>query len=167
MKRSSFKLKLPDPQKQLKEAYKEAKRQARLLGLKGRSRTGAIGSYYEGEWIPSKWELECKKYLRFLEKAGKIKDLSKETITYTVYNENGESRTEKIEIDFCFFHNELNRPCRWDAKPPKVAHTRQGRRYPQKVHELWKFKFEQLKFCQPDYDYRILEKGRIWRDIDI
>lgn len=158
MKNSGFKPKLlPDPQRQIKEEMKLAKLRQRALN---RSRTGAIGSYYEGEWVPSKWELEWKKKLRILENAGKIKDLRKEVITFYIYNEFGEKKSLQIEIDYCFYHVNWKKNCRWDAKPPKVVHTKHGRKYPQKIHSGWLTRFEILKFCEPEHDYRILEKGR-------
>lgn len=128
---------------------------------------GAVGQYHEGEWVPSKWELHCKQILRAMEDAGRIENLRKEILSYTIYNDADEARVEKIEMDFCFYHKELKRECRWDAKPPKTAHTKRGRNYPQKKHASWFVRYEQLKFCQPDYFYQILEKGKVWIGIDI
>lgn len=161
MKRSPFKHKHPDPQAQLKAEHKLLKMRERALGIKGRSRSGARGQYFEDEWIPSQWELACRKQLRWMEKAGKVENLRKEVVTFVIYNAEGTPKVLQMEIDLCFFHKDLNRECRWDAKPPKVVHTKWGRRYPQKLHAEWLFKFELLKFCQPNYDYRILEKGRV------
>lgn len=168
MKRSGFKRKAPmtDAQRQVYEAHREVKREMQRLRI-SRSRTGAIGSYYNGEWIPSKWELECRKKLHWMEKAGEIENLRKDTITFSVFNSGGLEKKLQIEIDFCFYHKGLSRHCRWDAKPPKVVHTRHGRRYPQKIHAGWMERFELLRFCEPDYSYRILEKGNTYEGIDI
>lgn len=168
MKQSPLKRKTEaDPQAQIKEAHKEYKLRARAMGLGGKSHTGSRGQYYKGEWIPSEWQLECLQLLEFREKIGEIVDLASQIdIDYTIYNERGQSMELTINMDFVFFDNNLNRSCRWDAKPPKVAHHKGGKSYPQAKHKEWLLKFKQLKFCQPDYDYRILEKGRTWRDYD-
>lgn len=162
MKRSGFARKEPitEAQRQLREAYKLSKK-------KGRSRSGAIGEYVDGEWIPSQWEKHCKAELMLMFKAGEITEPKKEVVTYKIFNEAGVFLVEQIEIDFCFYHNGLKRHCRWDAKPPRVQHTKHGRRYPQKLHAEWLHKFKHLQFCQPDFNYRILEKGNTWRSIDI
>jgi hypothetical protein len=162
VKRSTIQRKpaLTEAQKQLRDAYRQAKQ-------KGRSRSGARGEYVDGEWIPSQWEKHCKAELMLMYKAGEITEPTKQVITYTLFNEAGVGITEQIEIDFCFYHNNLKRHCRWDAKPPKVAHTKHGKRYPQKLHAEWLHKFKLLQFCEPDFNYRILEKGNTWRGIDI
>lgn len=166
MKRSAFKRKPPATPAQ-KQWRNERSEWRAKFGTKGRSSTGASGSRYKGEWIPSQWQLECLKLLEHREVNGEIEDLQSQiTIEYTIYNEAGQSMTETIEIDFVFFDKTLNRHCRWDAKPPKVVHTKHGRLYPQNKHRDWLTRFKQLKFCQPDYDYRIIEKNRTWRDFD-
>ena len=181
MKRSGFKNKvLTSAQRQIKEETKKWKRDIKLLSWhnselansKGRrangSRSGARGQYYKGEWIPSQWQLECLKILELREKAGEITDLvSQEDVQFKIYNEAGEVLELKINIDFCFFDKSINRRCRWDAKPPKTVHTKHGKKYPQKLHEGWLQRFEILKFCQPDFDYRILEKGKCYEDLDL
>lgn len=175
MKRSPFKRKLLTPaQVQLREETRKYKQDLKASSLstgynkRNGSRSGAKGQYYKGEWIPSQWQLECLKILELREKAGEITDLtSQEDIRFKIYNEAGESLELNINLDFSFFDKSINRHCRWDAKPPKVVHTRHGRKYPQKLHEGWLQRFEILKFCQPDYDYRILEKGNCWRDLDL
>jgi len=170
MKRSAFKPKLPltPAQQQIKEETRRWKADMRSLGKTQGSRTGARGQYYKGEWIPSQWQLECLKLLELRETAGEILDLQSQVdISYVVYNEAGETRSYNINIDFCFFDKNINRHCRWDAKPPKVVHTKSGRKYPQKIHAEWNLKFDQLKFCQPDYDYRILIKGNCYYFSDL
>lgn len=175
MKRSGFKNKvLTSAQRQIKEETKKWKQDLKQLSVKtgfnqrSGSRSGARGQYYKGEWIPSQWQLECLKVLELREKAGEIIDLvSQEDIQFKIYNEAGEVLELKINIDFCFFDKSINRRCRWDAKPPKVVYYRSGKAYPQKIHAEWLLRFEILKFCQPDYDYRILEKGKCYEDLDL
>jgi len=180
VKRSAFKPKLPltPAQQQIKDETRRWKREVKLLAYHNsslkkaysvsNSRTGARGQYYKGEWIPSQWQLECLKLLELRETAGEILDLQSQVdISYTVYNEAGETRSYNINVDFCFFDKNINRHCRWDAKPPKVVHTKSGRKYPQKIHAEWNLKFDQLKFCQPDYDYRILIKGNCYYFSDL
>lgn len=168
MKRSGFKRKEPetDAQRQLREAHREAKRALGSLG-RNRSRSGARGSYYNDEWIPSQWELECRKMMHWREKAGEVSNLRKEVITFKLLREDGLEKVLQIEVDLCFFHNGLKRECRWDAKPPRVQHTKWGRRYPWSLHREWLLKWELLQFAQPEYDYRILEKGNCYAGIDI
>lgn len=175
MRRSGFKNKVLTPaQRQIKEETKKWKQDLKQLSVKtgfnqrSGSRSGARGQYYKGEWIPSQWQLECLIMLEWRERAGQITDLeSQNRIPFTIYNEAGEPLTLEIEIDFCFFDKNINRPCRWDAKPPKVTHTKSGRKYPQKIHADWNTRFDILKHCQPDYDYRILEKGNCYEDLDL
>jgi len=152
--------KLTDAQRQLREAYKLGK-------VKLRSRTGAIGSFYEDQWVPSQSQLGCYKLLKQMERQGKIQDLKhQEQIAFSVFREDGLRKVIQINIDFVFFHRGINRPCRWDWKPPRVVHTKNGRRYPQKIHEGWFERFELLKFCEPDFDYRILTKESYdWIDL--
>jgi hypothetical protein len=167
VKRSAFKRKEPDPQAQIKEAHREYKKRSRLLGGRGRSRTGAIGSYHEGQWVPSQGQLGAYKMLQAMERKGVIKDLvHEEVITFKLFNEFGQVKTEQINIDYVFFHNGINKSCRWDWKPPRVVHTKQGRKYPRKIHADWFKRFELLQFCQPDHDYRILDKESYeWIDL--
>jgi hypothetical protein len=180
MKRSYIKPKAPltSAELQIRDEFRKYKQERRaliaanspLLEMRGgtNSRSGARGRYHKGEWIPSKWQLNCLILLEWREKIGEITGLvSQDIIPFTVYNECGIPHQMTIEIDFCFFDKNINRPCRWDAKPPKVSHTRSGRKYPQKLHEAWLQRFELLKFCQPDFDYRILEKGNTWLDTDL
>lgn len=171
MRRSGFKHKAPltQAQRQIKEETRRWKADMRSLGKpQGSSRSGARGQYYKGEWIPSVWQLECLRALEWREKAGEIDGLvSQEDIKFKIYNEAGKYLDLCINIDFCFFDKSIKRYCRWDAKPPKIVHTKQGRKYPQKLHEAWLLKFDLLKFIQPDFDYRILEKGNCWKDLDL
>lgn len=134
----------------------------------GKSRSGARGGYHKGEWIPSTWQLNCLKYLENLEKEGKIKDLESQVdLEFTIYNEAQQPMKLKLNMDFVFFDNRINRPCRWDAKPPKRVHTKWGKKNPWKIHEAWLDRYEILKFCQPDFNYRILEKNNVTEGIDI
>lgn len=175
MKRSPFKAKVLTPaQRQLKDEHRKYRQDLKALsqqtGFNKRSgsRSGARGQYYKGEWIPSQWQLECLKMLELREKAGEIADLiSQEDIRFKIYNEAGQALELSINIDFTFFDKSINRQCRWDAKPPKTVHTKHGKKYPQKLHEGWLQRFEILKFCEPDYDYRILTKGNCYEDLDL
>lgn len=169
MRRSQFKPKiLTDAQRQIKEEWRKHKADLRAIGQAGKSRTGARGSYHNGTWVSSQWELECLKMLELRQEAGRIKDLKhREIITFSLYNEAGQRHKLQIEMDFTFFDLDINRYCRWDAKPPKVVHTKSGRKYPQKIHEAWLQRFELLQFAQPDFNYRLLVKGNCWEEYDL
>lgn len=168
VKRSPLKRKILTPaQEQIREETRRWKMDMKALGQKSRGRSGALGQYHAGEWIPSRWQLECLKILELREKAGEITNLeSQPIIPFTIYNEAGERMDLKIEIDFTFHDKNINRNCRWDAKPPKVVHTKHGRRYPQKLHAEWMLRFKLLQFCQPDFDYRILTKDNCYLETD-
>lgn len=157
MKKSGFKRKpaLTDAQRQQRDELLKWKRENRARG-----RSGALGSYHKGEYIPSRWQKECLIMLEWREKAGEISDLESQVdIPFTIYDQCGNPLDLMINVDFTFFDENLGRDCRWDAKPPKVVHTKHGRRYPQKLHEAWLLRWKLLQFVEPDFDYRLLEKG--------
>lgn len=168
MKRSAFRHKLPDPQQQIRDAHKEYKRRARAFGQGGRSRSGARGEYHEGVWSSSQWELECKKFCLWRLRAKEISNYRyREIITYEIFRFDGLKITEQIEVDHCFYDEIMKREVRADSKPPKVVHTKQGKRYPWKLHEGWFVRWDQLKIIQPEFEYQIWEKGNCYVGIDI
>ena len=188
MKNSGFKRKPPDPQKQIKEAHRDHKREMRKLmesnsplaqamqevecASKGKSRSNAKGRWYKGVYFKSTWQLSCWNELEEKQSRGLIRDLKhEEIVTYIIKREDGAEHKEQIEVDYSYFDIGLNRAVRADAKPLRYRiYWRNGKRVKydaDKGREDWFRRWEQLKFLQPDFMYVIWRQHSTWRGIDI
>jgi hypothetical protein len=171
MKRGYIQRKPPltDAQKQIKEAYRQAKVEIKQY-VKGKSTSGAKSCQWKGVKFKSEWERDVYKELYYKQQAKLIRDLDTHVIvTFPLYNEAGEVKKEQIEVDFTYFDIELNRSVRLDAKQPKFAVNKRTlkRTNLDAKRKDWFLRWEWLQFSQPDHMYVILRKHSTWRGIDI
>lgn len=156
MKRSAFKREpLTDAQRQLKDAWKQAKSSLKP----GRKRISSRRCQYKGIKFDSHWERDCYIVLEERQNRGEISDLkTNEIITFSIKNDAGKEMKMQINIDFHFYDNRLKRHVRADAKPPKKL---------DRQRESWFMRWNLLQLVEPDFDYVIYRQHSTWRDVDI
>lgn len=157
MKRSQIKRKAPDPQAQLKEVLREAKKsfggkrldgpieygtlQTKTWNTRKRNKYGAIKTYCEDIRHDSKLEAGHAKELRLAQKAGLIRDLEfQKDFVLTV---NGKQICIYI-VDFYYFHIGDNRWVGADSKGKETA--------------VFKLKFKLTKAIYPAIDWVLFKK---------
>jgi hypothetical protein len=164
VKRSGFKMKMPDPQKQLKEALKLHK-----ASFKGNT-TGVISGrkcYEDGIRFDSHWEREVYRELKLRQAAGEIAFLeTHKTIVFGIKREDGEQKPISINIDFEYYDVNLKEVVRLDAKQPKFRiNKRTGTKTNlDNKRKDWLLKWEILKFLQPEFIYEIARQHSGWRE---
>jgi hypothetical protein len=161
MKNSGFKRKQPDPQAQLKEAYKLQKLAAKSVSRFGqnRKRINSRRKQYKGIKFDSTWEYECYLELERRLNAGEIENLDTHVLLrIDIKNESGAILRLTINIDFTYFDKVLNRKVRADAKPPKKLDGQK---------KDWFIRWNILRHLEPDYYYTIFRMHSTWRTIDI